>query len=223
MPDVRERPSHRNQEDQDEWRKLLVEDAIDKEHQGRNVQRSKRNADCESPQAAPIKFGNGHGDFLSTGSKSAELHESVQSRIRRNSKLLWVWEPDISERHPSFEDCDRQLAVDDGNEEAGLPGLMLEVKQALFAGGNSLGMVLRSQQSHADQPLAKRRAADLHITPHFGIWDFKLVTLALRTDGANENWTETPLPAACGTLDVLFPSLLVPSIAFVTSAKTGAT
>ena len=30
MPDVRERPRHRNQADQDEWRKLLVENAIDK-------------------------------------------------------------------------------------------------------------------------------------------------------------------------------------------------
>src|SRR5205085_7615748 len=108
--------------------------------------------------------------------------------IRRKLKVVVGVGTGYSEGHPSFEDCDRQLPVDDGNEEAGLPGLMLEVKQALFAGGNSLGMVLRSQQSHADQPLAMRRAADLHITPHFGIWDYKLITLALRTGGANEIW-----------------------------------
>jgi hypothetical protein len=124
---------------------------------------------------------------LKTPATKAEVQDDgIGNRLksrRQNSKFLGVWEPDISERHPSFEDCDGQLAVDDGNEGAGLPGLMLEVKQALFARGSSLGMVLRSQQSHADQPLAKRRAAVLHDTPRFGIWDFKLITLALRTGG----------------------------------------
>src|SRR3974390_2664788 len=74
-----------------------------------------------------------------------------------NSKLLWVWEPDISERHPSFEDCDGQLPVNGREGEAGFQGWMSEVTKTLFAGGSSLGMILRSQQSHADQPLAKRR------------------------------------------------------------------
>jgi hypothetical protein len=89
-----------------------------------------------------------------------------------------------SKRHPSFQDRDGQLPIKGRKKEAGSMGLTLKVNKALFAGGSSLGMVLRPQQSHADQPLAKRRAADLHVTPHFGIWDFKLITLALRTGGA---------------------------------------
>jgi hypothetical protein len=56
MPDARERPRHRNQANQDEWRKLVVEDAIDKKHQGRNVQSCTGNADRKSTQAAPVKF-----------------------------------------------------------------------------------------------------------------------------------------------------------------------
>lgn len=103
-------------------------------------------------------------------------------------------------------------------------GLTLKVNKAFFAGGSSLGMVLRSQQSHADQPLAKRRAADLHVTPHFGIWDSRLITFGLRTGGTKSNFGGvTRSPVTCGTLDVLFPPLPVPGLALVTSAETGET